>query len=210
MTGTRVLETMSEVWIIKPDGGEEFFAKEEEPSVRLLGIGELQDPVEDALKGAKAGEEFDVVLEPNKDQQKGTPTYETHLVEWIKPSKILAQTKGHPQIGQSVVYNGIETRIAEIKAGRIKVDGNPPLAGKTIRLHLKVVRVLEDPADIARAILKREVKGATPVIIAKDGFLEITDDGGRLNSEQRMRIVAVLRPPTGMGVRFVEEHVAPT
>jgi FKBP-type peptidyl-prolyl cis-trans isomerase SlyD len=131
-------------WTLKDTLGE-VLDELEEPVEFLVGGEDLLHKIEEALQGHEAGDKVDLHLEP----EEGFGDYNDQLV-FLEPRSLFpAELEegmtfeglppgSHPDAPRDVLYT-----VTEIYPEHVVLDGNHPLAGIAIRLHLKVERVRE-------------------------------------------------------------------
>ena len=125
------------------DGNEIDSNKEFEPLQYLHGGENILPSVETALEGAALHEERTVTLEPYQ----GYGDYNDELVISLDKEKFSAQL-GHPEQGMIVdIDEGGEMIVIASKDDKVILDGNHPLAGKTLYFCVKVVSIREATAD---------------------------------------------------------------
>lgn len=115
--------------------------KKIKPARFTLTEASLQDPVESALIGKKAGEKVRVELTP----EQGYGPILSENIFLIEKSKFPTNTQ--PQIGDIFSFdkpNGevLSGVIKSIQAESIEVDFNHPLAGKILLCELEILEVL--------------------------------------------------------------------
>ena len=124
---------------------------EKGPLLVQVGSDEIFKPVMEALVGMEEGEEGEVIVEPadafgEYDEKKKEVFTERRLRrEGINPSQL--------EIGETVVLEGRRGVVRSITGGRVVIDFNHPLAGKTLRVRFRVVKVLSEDAEIVRAVV---------------------------------------------------------
>jgi FKBP-type peptidyl-prolyl cis-trans isomerase SlyD len=131
-------------WTLKDTLGEVLDVLDD-PVEFLVGGGDLLAKIEDALQGHEPGATLDLHLEPEEafgdyDDQKvfleprtlfPAELEEGMTFEGLPPG-------GNPDAPKDVLYT-----VTEIYPEHVVLDGNHPLAGIAIRLHLKVEAVRE-------------------------------------------------------------------
>ncbi|HWI81938.1 FKBP-type peptidyl-prolyl cis-trans isomerase [Ramlibacter sp.] len=116
-----------------------------EPVEFLVGGEDLLARVEEALQGHVPGDQLDLHLEP----EEAFGDYDEQLVFLESRSLFPAELEegmtfeglpagAHPDAPKDLIYT-----VTEIYPDHVVVDGNHPLAGIAIRLHLKVEQVRE-------------------------------------------------------------------
>lgn len=103
------------------------------PLVVVVGKGQLIPGVDEALIGMKENEEKSIEVPPEKGFGKRDPK----LVKLI-PITELRKRGIKPKVGMRVTIDNAVGRIVNITGGRVRIDFNHPLAGKHLKLDLKV------------------------------------------------------------------------
>jgi len=131
-------------WTLKDTLGEVLDVLDE-PVEFLVGGDDLLAKIEDALQGHEPGEKLDLHLEP----EEAFGDYDDQLV-FLEPRSLFpAEVEegmtfeglpagGNPEAPKNVLYT-----VTEVYPEHVVLDGNHPLAGIAIRLHLKVEGVRE-------------------------------------------------------------------
>jgi FKBP-type peptidyl-prolyl cis-trans isomerase SlyD len=134
-------------WTLKDTLGEVLDVLDD-PVEFLVGGGDLLAKIEEALQGHGPGAKLDLHLEP----EEAFGDYNDQLVflepRSLFPAVVNPQAVGvafegltagsHPEAPKDVLYT-----VTEIYPEHVVLDGNHPLAGIAIRLHLKVEAVRE-------------------------------------------------------------------
>lgn len=131
-------------WTLKDTLGEELDVLEE-PVEFLVGGQDLLARIEEALQGHEAGDRLDLHLEP----EDAFGDYDDQLV-FLEPRSLfpaeLAEGmtfEGLPEGASADAPAGVLYTVTEIYPEHVVLDGNHPLAGIALRLHLKVEAVRE-------------------------------------------------------------------
>ncbi|HIQ38610.1 MAG TPA: peptidylprolyl isomerase [Methanothermococcus okinawensis] len=119
------------------------------PVTVIVGQGMLIPGLDEALLEMEVGEEKELELPPEKAFGKRDPS-KIRLV----PLREFKKHKINPVVGMPVTINNQVGRIVSINGGRVLVDFNHELAGKTVKYTLKVEEVVEKPEDIVKELLK--------------------------------------------------------
>ena len=210
-------------WILNPDGTkklhdtthEELAKKEkihdekkaygEVPAI--IGHDRLPKGLDENLMGKSVGEEGEVVVPP----EKGAGQRDPKLVELYSIREFLRKDI-EPEIGMPVVLGGRVGHISAITAGRVRVDFNHPLAGRTLQYSYKIVRKANASDEKVMGLLEMEYGLSDQFKIdVKDDIAEIvvpdlckTDERW---SVAKFRVVADLRELGSIKrIRFVEEY----
>src|SRR2546428_2660660 len=173
----------------------------------VVGRGRLFEGLEAAVVGAKVGEAVEVLIPPEKGAGVGAP----RLVELRTERKFLRQEIG-AEVGLEVPISGKHGVVTAASAGRVRVDFNNPLAGKTLKYVVKATRKAKTPDERVRAIIDMDYGLAEQFKIdLKGGSAEIhlpdvckTDEKWFVS---KFRVVADLRDLSDLKtIRFVEEY----
>jgi FKBP-type peptidyl-prolyl cis-trans isomerase SlyD len=129
-------------WALKDTLGE-VLDELKEPVEFLVGGEDLLPKIEEALQGHEAGDRLDLHLEP----EEAFGDYNEQLV-FLEPRSLFPagleegmSLEGLPPGSKSQAPRNVLYTVTEIYPEHIVLDGNHPLAGIAIRLHLKVEKV---------------------------------------------------------------------
>lgn len=136
-------------WTLKDSLGEVLDVLDE-PVEFLVGGNDLLDKIEEALQGHEPGDRLDLHLEP----QDAFGDYDEQLV-FLEPRTLFPR-----ELEEGMTYEGLPPgatskdapanllyTVTEIYPDHVVLDGNHPLAGIALRLHLKVDAVREATED---------------------------------------------------------------
>jgi FKBP-type peptidyl-prolyl cis-trans isomerase 2 len=118
------------------------------PSLVIIGSGMAVPGVEKNLEQMEPGHEREFELAP-EDAFGGR---DMRMVRIVSMSKFLKE-KISPVPGMFVEIDGMQTKVLSVSGGRVRVDFNHPLAGRSLRYRVKVVRHITDALEKARALL---------------------------------------------------------
>lgn len=149
-----------------------------EPSFIVVGEGWVPRGVEEALEGMEVGEEKKLEVPPEKGFGVRDPSKMKLL-----PLRKFSREGISPVPGMRVEVDGKPALVRSVGAGRVQVDFNHPLSGKSLIYELKVETVIEETVDKVKAIAHRrapalnlektriEIRGEEVVIeIPEDSF----------------------------------------
>lgn len=124
-----------------------------EPEVVIVGEGRFFQGFEESLEMCEVGVEKEFEIPPEKGYGFRDPTK-------IKtfPRRIFEKQNIRPEVGKEVRVNDDIGRILAVEGGRVIVDFNHPLAGKALKLKIRVLKVVSDPVEAVRYLVKRRVK----------------------------------------------------
>lgn len=117
------------------------------PRLVILGKHMILPALEDEIKKMSVGEERRIELENAFGIR--NPAF----IKIIPIAHFLKQ-KINPAPGMLVDIDGILAKIQSVSGGRVRVDFNHPLAGKTVVYDVKVVEKIERAEDKVRAYLE--------------------------------------------------------
>ncbi|MEZ0320247.1 MAG: peptidylprolyl isomerase [Pyrobaculum sp.] len=119
------------------------------PRLVILGETPLWEPVENAILSAEEGQEFEVEVPPEK-------AYGVRDPNKVKTISI-REFHRHgmvPRVDDIVEYEGQRARVVSISGGRVVLDFNHPLAGKTFIVRGRITKRLSTLEEKAAALLK--------------------------------------------------------
>jgi FKBP-type peptidyl-prolyl cis-trans isomerase 2 len=102
----------------------------------------------DALKEMKVGEKKNFEIKP--DRAFGERNSE--LVKLIPEARFKEQNMDATP-GSFVTINKLKGRILSVDGGRVKVDFNHPLAGKTLEYEIEIISRIEDQTEKVKALI---------------------------------------------------------
>ena len=178
-----------------------------EPLPLLVGSGRLFPGLEKSLYGAEVGKEYEVILTP----QDGAGPRDPKLVELLPIREFLKQ-EIVPEVGLQVTVKNKVGYISAVTAGRVRVDFNNKLAGKSLKYRYKITSEPKDAREKIEAILKMDygnTEGFSFEAEDKKVVVKLPDvckyDQKWLLS--KYRIVTDIREVMGADVvQFVEEY----
>ncbi len=118
------------------------------PMYTVVGTGRVIKGLDEHLMKAEVDEEYEVEIAPEDAYGDRDPkNVETHSM------REMARLKIEPEIGRTVTIRNKTGWISGIFAGRVRVDYNHKLAGKTLRYKYKVVGRAEGGEEMIKAII---------------------------------------------------------
>ncbi len=212
-----------EGWIQQPNGQEELFdttkeelAKEQDiydekrnygevPTV--VGKDRLMKGLDEVMMTVSVGEEKEVVIPP----QKGMGDRDPKLVE-LFPIREFHRQEIDPRPGLDVHIKNRHGVVTAVTAGRVRVDFNNPLAGKTLRYKFSVKKRVKSLKEKALAIIQMDYGSSDDFKVkVEKGTAEIVLPDVCKYDEKwfvgKYKIVSDLRDFADVkAVRFVEEY----
>lgn len=120
------------------------------PKLVVLGEGRFVKGFEEALMNSEIGVESEVVVEPSKAYGERDPGKVK-----IFSLRELARNNIVPEVGKVVEIGGSLGVVRSISGGRVVIDFNHPLAGKTLLFKYKIVKKIEDDIEKIRYLIMR-------------------------------------------------------
>jgi len=123
-----------------------------EPKLVVVGEGWMLKALDESFTTMEPGKAASVEIPPDKAFGPRDP-------EKIKrvPLKQLTAKGINPTIGMRTEYGGKNATIRSIGAGRVLLDFNPPLAGKTLVYEVTVQKKLETDEEKIGALIHRRI-----------------------------------------------------
>jgi FKBP-type peptidyl-prolyl cis-trans isomerase 2 len=186
------------------------------PRPHLIGGEYFPGAIEAALTGAKVGEEFEREFPPAEAFGERDPK----LIELFSMHEIsrlpeMRREDAHLDVGTILTIEGRRGRVVTLTAARVRVDFNPPYAGRKVRGKFKIEDRITDPSEQVRGILELVYGRGSEFHIEthdKSITLRIPDrskfDSSWMAAKPRVvdRLRNQLHPET---IRIVEEYVTP-
>ncbi len=122
------------------------------PKFIILGEGWLPKGLEESLVGVDQGKQTSVELTPEKGFGARDPS-KMRLV----PLRRFRNEGIDPVPGRQVEFDGRPAVVRAVGAGRVQVDYNHPLAGRTLIYDVSVEKVLEDEREKITNIISRRI-----------------------------------------------------
>jgi len=120
---------------------------EPKPFIFSLGEGMFLKGIEDFLIGKDVGK-YEIELAP----EKAFGVRDGKLIK-IVPSNIFKQRKLNPVPGVMFNFDGRMAKVLSVSGGRITMDFNNPVAGKTVMYNLNVLRKVNDINEKTKAFI---------------------------------------------------------
>jgi FKBP-type peptidyl-prolyl cis-trans isomerase 2 len=175
----------------------------------IIGAGRLVRGFENALISANVGEEREVEF----GEGEGYGVRDPKLVETFSIREFRRE-RIEPQPGMEVSIRNRRGTVITATAGRVIVDFNDPLAGKTLKYKFRILEKVEEPEKKVQAIIEMYYPSYQGFSISRDGeFMNVTLPE-ICKSDQRwflvkFAVVGDIRDHAGIGrVRFIEEYTA--
>ncbi|MFH1105743.1 MAG: peptidylprolyl isomerase [Candidatus Aenigmatarchaeota archaeon] len=119
------------------------------PVTVIIGEQMILPGLEEEIKKMKAGEKKTIELPPGK----AFGERDSKLLKTFGEAQFKRQEM-NPIPGLMVELNGIRGRVMSVSAGRVSVDFNHPLSGKTITYEIEVIGIVEKDVEKAKSIVQ--------------------------------------------------------
>jgi FKBP-type peptidyl-prolyl cis-trans isomerase 2 len=172
--------------------------------------------VENALVGVKVGEEVEREFAPADAFGERDPNlielFSMHEVERLPEMR---REGAHLDLGTVLTIEGRRGRVVSMTAARVRVDFNPPFAGRKVRGTFKVLERIVEPVDQVRAVLELQYGRSSEFHVEhheKTITLKLPErskfDIAWMAAKPRVvdRLRTYLHPQT---IRIVEEYATP-
>jgi len=123
-----------------------------EPKLVVVGEGWVLKALDEALQSLELEKTSEIEIPPEKAFGPRDPE-KVKLV----PLRRLISKGITPQIGMQIEFDGKTAIIRTIGAGRVQLDFNPPLAGKTLVYEITIKKKIEDPKEKILTLIHRRI-----------------------------------------------------
>ena len=124
------------------------------PHAHLLGGDYFPGGIEAALVGAKIGAEFEKEFAPaDAFGERDPKLIELFSMHEISRLPEMRREDAHLDLGTVLTIEGRRGRVVTLTAARVRVDFNPPFAGRKVRAKFKILERVQEPAAQAKAIV---------------------------------------------------------
>ena len=137
-----------------------------DPKLVVIGEGWVLKALDESLPTMEINKPTVVEIAPDK----GFGQRDPEKVKLVPLKQLLAK-EINPVIGARIEYQGKKASVRSIGAGRVLLDFNPPLAGKTLIYDVTVSKKLESNPEKVGALIHRRV----PVVEENKFILTIQD-----------------------------------
>jgi peptidylprolyl isomerase len=124
-----------------------------EPKLVVVGEGWMLKAVDESLETMKLNKMQTVEVPPDKAFGPRDP----EKIKRVSLKQLLAKDVHNPTIGMRIDYNGKMATIRSIGAGRVLLDFNPPLAGRTLVYDVTVNKKLSACEEKIVALIHRRI-----------------------------------------------------
>jgi FKBP-type peptidyl-prolyl cis-trans isomerase 2 len=174
----------------------------------VIGSGVVVKGLENSLLNAEIGKDYELELLPSEAYGERDP----NLVEIFSIHEF-RRRKLEPKLGMEVNLRNKIGVITAVTAGRVRVDFNHRLAGKTLKYKYKLVKKLEEDKEKVQALLESYYGNSESFELAvqeKEAIIKLPDvckyDPRWL--AVKYKIVSSLREYVGLKkIQFIEEYI---
>jgi len=145
---------------------------EAKPIIFCLGEGMFLKGIDDFLIGKEVGN-YKIELPP----EKAFGVRLSQLVQMV-PIKLFQSQKLNPQPGMTFNFDGRMAKVLTASGGRVIVDFNNPLAGKTVVYDIHILRKVED--------LNEKIKSVIDFLFRRDFKFSVQDKKIVIEVEKQM------------------------
>ncbi len=180
------------------------------PQPLIVGKGRLFPGLDEHMLKAEIGKDYEVII----PHEKGAGPRDPKLVE-LHPMREFLKQDIEPQVGMEVTVRNRRATIVAMTAGRVRIDFNNKLAGRTLKYKYKVVSKPAKPKEIAELLLKMSYGSAEGFDIHHHGkdYKITLPDACKYDQKwllAKYRVVTDLRDVLDAEtVSFVEEYAKP-
>ena len=151
---------------------------EAKPFIFCLGQGMFLKALDDFLIEKETGKDYEIELESEQAFGKRNPS----LVQKI-PINVFKEQKVNPAPGVVFNFDGRVGKILTVSGGRVMVDFNHSLAGKTLIYKIKILRKVTDLNEKIKALnefffrkeFKFEVKDKKLIIEVEESLIKLVE-----------------------------------
>ncbi|HIH15147.1 MAG TPA: peptidylprolyl isomerase [Nanoarchaeota archaeon] len=140
-----------------------------EKTIVCLGEKDLVPGLDDFLIEKEIGEKLEVIIEPEKGFGKKDPK----LLQ-IVPANKFKEQKINPMPGLRVEIDQYTGVIKSISGGRVLVDFNHPLAGRTLQYEIMIVKKIESLKEKVAGFLELNFHLHNAQVEEKEGTITLT------------------------------------
>jgi FKBP-type peptidyl-prolyl cis-trans isomerase 2 len=188
------------------------------PRPHIVGGDDFPAALEKAIETAPVGQEVEKELTPaeafGERDPKQIELFSMHEIERLPEMR---RDDAELTIGTPLTIRGRRGRVVSYTAARVRVDFNPPFAGRKIRAKFKVVEPITEPVARAQAIIDLTYgRGKDFTVEMHEKVLSVTlPDRAKFDlawhAATKSRLIERLRAHVHpKSIRFLEEYVTPT
>jgi len=159
----------------------------------LIGAGFIIRGLDKALMEMKVGEKKEIKVSP----EDGFGNRDARLVKVFQKKMF-----ENPQQGMVINVSGAIGRIQSVTAGRVRVDFNNPLAGKTLVYEVEIKEKIEKTEDKIKAVFN--FFGAESVDIKIEG-VAVRVEGAKLSVQAKEKTSKIIKDNIKIDEKSIEK-----
>ena len=152
-----------------------------EPLVFCLGRSMFLKSIDDFLIGKEIGKTYEIELSP----EQAFGNRDSRLVQMV-PMDVFRKQNINPVPGYSLNFDGRVGKILTVSGGRVMIDFNHSLVGKTVDYTLKIIRKIDD--------INEKIKALNEFFFRKDFEFELNENEEKIIihvDKQLVRLVSL-------------------
>jgi len=139
-----------------------------EPKLIALGKGWILKALEEEIQKLNVGDKATIEVPPEKAFGNRDPS----KIKVI-PLRKFGEKAKDVRVGDQVEYNGQIGTVISINSGRVQIDFNDKLAGKTLIYEIEIVKEITDINEKIERLIKRRMDIQNPVYKVDQGKVRI-------------------------------------
>ena len=170
----------------------------------IIGANFLLKGLENGLKEMKIGERKKITIRPEEGFGERSPK----LIKLIPISEFKKQ-KTDPYPGMIITINNIHGKILSVSGGRVRVDFNHPLSGKTLEYDVEIKEEISSNIEKIKAVLEFFLKSEENIDVSLENEIaEIKTKKGDVPKEVKKTIADTILKwvSNTKKIRFVQEY----
>lgn len=162
------------------------------PVTIIIGEKMILKSLEDAIKKMKPQEKKKITLSPEESFGKRNPD----LMKVFSLAHFRSQ-KITPVVGQIITLgDNVSGKVLSVSAGRVRIDFNHPLAGRTLEYDLKLNKEITNPIDKIENIMNGYLgigKNDMKIQMTKEKAIIELKDAEKIPNEIRLKIIESIK-----------------
>ncbi len=142
------------------------------PQTIILGARHVIAGLDEEIQKHETGQEFEAVIPPDKAFGSRNP----ELIKLI-PINEFRKRNMRPIPGLTLDFQGLQGIITSASGGRVRVDFNHPLAGRSVKYKVRILSQITDKKEQVQAILNIRLK-------PKNAEIQITEECAKIKLDK--------------------------
>jgi len=164
----------------------------------IVGEGFVLKGLDEQIMKMNVGERKTVTINP----ENGFGERKAELIK-VLPMSFFKKQKVTPAPGLVINVSGMRGRIQSVNSGRVRIDFNNPLAGKTLEYDIEIKEKIDDPKNKIESLF--EFFGIDIKAEIKDGVAEIESEKSKITPELKEKTFSLITKYLKIErVRFIE------